>query len=135
MVDHDLGDLLPPAIGRLKDLLREARVAAESWSDSERVAKIKLIEATFSSAVQATNVEQWQVNPAIHFNEWANLQRADFEPVVAAFRTLAAGFSCANCGGGIHVSPPKGSKKVLLCRCGTISFGFSKKPAMKAGAA
>ena len=31
-------------------------------------------------------MERWQVNPAIHHNEWANFQKGDFTPVVPAYR-------------------------------------------------
>jgi hypothetical protein len=45
----------------------------------------------------ATNVEQWAVNRAVHYNEWANFGRKDFEPVVAAFKELLDCFRCAGC--------------------------------------
>ena len=39
------------------------------------------------------NVEQWAANKAVHYNEWANFGKRDFEPVVSAFRELHDCFS------------------------------------------
>ena len=35
------------------------------------------------------------VNKAIHYNEWANLSKNDFMPVVSAFKDLLQQFRCA----------------------------------------
>jgi hypothetical protein len=71
---YQLGDMLQPAIGKLNALLREGKAR-------KRVA--------------ATNADKWQINPAVHYNEWATLTRQDFAPVVKAYQ-LVKSFSCPN---------------------------------------
>ena len=41
--------------------------------------------------------KQWAVNKAVHYNEWANFGKKDFEPVVTAFRELMDCFRCKDC--------------------------------------
>ena len=43
------------------------------------------------------------MNPAIHYTNWENLSKTDFQPVVDAFRDLYGVFTCAKCGGLLHV--------------------------------
>lgn len=42
--------------------------------------------------------KQWQINKAVHYNAWADLQKGDFLLVVTAFRALTTHFSCPTCG-------------------------------------
>ncbi len=51
------------------------------------------------------DVEQWAVNKAVHYNEWANFGKTDFEPVVAAFRELLDCFPCSDCDSWLYVTP------------------------------
>ena len=75
---YQLGDLLPPAIARLRKLHRTAIQAAKSWDQSEQVEQIAKREAEFAARATASNVEQWQINAAVHYNSWASLGREDF---------------------------------------------------------
>ena len=131
---HDLGDLLFPAIGHLRKLLNEALVAAESWKDEGRIATLKTRIEAFSKAAEEAMIDQWQVNPAIHYNEWANFHANDFMPLVAAFKRLTEQFTCATCGDLLAVTPSRGDKDYLQCECGGASFSFKKKPKEKASA-
>jgi hypothetical protein len=75
---------------RENELYGRVAAAAQSWknqADKDAVAKRK---AALSTAVAASNVEQWAVNKTVHYNEWANFGR---KAVVAAFKTLLACFS------------------------------------------
>lgn len=126
---HDLSDLLDPAINEMKSLLKTARLAAESWTDDERVAAIKTLEAQFSTAVADAKVEQWQINPSVHYNEWASLHKDEFLAVVSSFETMCTLFKCDSCKNLLEVSPAKGSKEFLRCLCGARNFSFMKKPA------
>jgi len=40
--------------------------------------------------------ESLAINPAVHFNEWANFSKTDFIPVLAAWKQFLALFSCEN---------------------------------------
>lgn len=125
---HDLGDLLDPAFGQMKSLLKDARLAADTWSDTERLASITAMETQFVEAAAAAKAEQWQINPAVHYNEWANLQRDEMLAVIDAFQRLFALFNCDQCGGLIEVSPGRGTREFLQCTCGNVKLSFMHKP-------
>lgn len=126
---HDLGDLLDPATNQLKSLYKEARVAAESWQDAARLEAVQEREKSLAAALGAAKVEQWQINPSVHYNEWANLQKGEFLAVVDAFETLFGLFKCDACGAPIEVSPYRGSREYLQCMCGKTKLSFMKKKA------
>lgn len=125
---HDLGDLLDPAIGQMKSLYKDARLSAESWQDADRVMTIQEREKAFDEAVTAAKVEQWQINPSVHYNEWANLQMNEFLAVADAFEALCALFKCDACGVLIEVSPGRGGREYIQCLCGKVKFSFMKRP-------
>ena len=74
----------------------------------------------------ATNVEQWAVNKAVHYNAWANFGRKDFEPVVSAFKELLECFRCENCDSWIYVTP-RVSPESVRCACSGTNFNLKAK--------
>ena len=125
--NYELGELLPPVVKRLKDLYGKAAESAQSWgnkADKEAVAKRK---TSLSSCSDASNVEQWAVNKAVHYNEWANFGKKDFQPVVATFRQLLACFRCKDCESWLHVTP-RMNPESLRCLCNAVSLNLKAKP-------
>jgi hypothetical protein len=125
--NYELGELLPSVLKRMKELSGKAAEAAQSWGNkaaAEAVAKRKTAQ---SSASDATNVEQWAVNKAVHYNEWANFGRKDFEPVVAAFRDLLGCFRCDPCDSWVYVTP-RVNPEAVRCDCNAISLNLKPKP-------
>lgn len=122
-----LGDLLPNAIGGMKKYFGAGKNAALSWKQQDKVDLISEMERAFGVAVVASNAEQWQVNAAVHYNEWANLNANDFRQVVLSFRDLVAAFSCPKCNSNIYSTPPHGSADGIRCACGDISINLVKK--------
>lgn len=125
-----LGDLMPSAIGRLRELLKDGRVAAQSWGQTAQAEAITRREERFTAAVVKSGADQWQVNPAIHYNEWVNLSKEDFAPVVEAFRAVAGEFFCAQaaCQGMFYVVPERGQRDTLRCACSDTNINLKKKP-------
>jgi hypothetical protein len=115
--NYDLGDLLPPVLTRMKYLLGKAADAAQSWGNNELRDSIVARRAALSNAAGTQNVEQWAVNRALHYNEWANFSRRDFEPVVAAFKELLRCFVCSTCESWFHIMPSRGAPETLRCSC------------------
>ena len=122
-----LSDLLPSAIGSLRKLLKAGKVAAQSWGQNDEFQAINDLESGFSTAAAKSNAEQWQINTAVHYNQWASLQKGDFEPVVGAFRELTDKFRCDSCGGLLYVVPERGTPESLRCGCTTISVNLVSK--------
>ena len=94
---HDMGELLDSVIGRQGELLKRAKKASKSWDDAEEEARVEELEKSRSEILAACGGEQWIINKAIHYNEWANLSKEDFKPVVDAFKQLLDQFRCTKC--------------------------------------
>jgi len=125
---YELGDLFSAVVGRQRDLLGIAAAAASSWNDTESMTTVNAMKEQRRTALAAYGDEQWVVNKAIHFNEWAELSKADFAPVVQAVKALLEQFQCRNprCGSWLYPSP-KHEPESLRCRCGTINLNLKKK--------
>lgn len=125
---YELGDLLPAAIGAMNDLYKKAKATAQSWADNVRFEEINACHAAFTAAVTQSQSEQWEINPAVHYNEWANLQRQDFEPVVAALKQLEREFECPTCGDLIYVVQSGKTKEAARCGCAKVNLNLKPKP-------
>lgn len=122
-----LGDLLPNATGQFRKLLREAKKAAQSWSQKAIFESIDADEAKFAEVVARSKVEEWQINPSIHYNEWANFQKEDFKPVISSQYALIACLRCEDCGGFFFVLPERGTPQSLRCDCGKFNLNLTSK--------
>lgn len=125
--NYELGDLLPNVLAALSACYGIAAEAAQSWGDTALRDAIVARRTALSGAAGAQAVEQWAVNKAVHYNEWANFGRKDFEPVVAAFKDLLECFRCPKCESWLHVAP-RGHPETLRCACNTISYNLKRKP-------
>ena len=127
---YDLGDVLPPAVKRYKELLQTGKVTSESWGRTEEATKLENREKEVAKCFTASNIDQWQINPAIHYNEWANLTAKDFKPVANAFHDLVKKFFCKKdeCGSLFYLTAttPK-ELDTLRCSCGDTSISLRKK--------
>lgn len=125
--DYQLGDVLPNAVKALGDLIKRGKAAASSWKQQDVVAAVSALEVPFISAKTVCGYDQWQMNAAIHFNAWADLQKQDFVPVVSGFQNLLTCFECSACGEALYVSPERGPKQALRCGCGKINMNLVAK--------
>jgi hypothetical protein len=123
----ELGELLPSVLSRMKSLLGKAADAAQSWKDdaAKDVAAKRKEQLAGSNA--ATSVEQWAVNKAVHYNEWANFGKKDFQPVVDAFRELLERFRCDKCDTWLYITP-RSNPDSLRCACNHVNMNLKPKP-------
>jgi predicted ATP-binding protein involved in virulence len=126
--NYELGELLPSVLTRMKSLYGKAAEAAQSWGNIGAKEAASSRKALLSSSNAAINVEQWAVNKAVHYNEWANFGRNDFEPVVAAFKELLDCFRCVDCQSWLYLSPARVSPESLRCPCSAINMNLKAKP-------
>jgi DNA-binding transcriptional regulator YiaG len=122
-----LNDLLPNAASAFQSALKKAKMAAASWGKKDDEASIQLMEDDFVEARKAAFGDQWQVNPAVHYNEWATFDVKDFKPVAAAFRELVHQMSCPKCEQILGISPERGPKDALRCDCATVNLNLKAK--------
>lgn len=125
---YDMGELLSAVISRQGELLKQAAKTAKSWGDDEQLKKVEELQKARTAILTAKGGEEWVVNKAIHYNEWANLSRNDFTPVVSAFKDLLQQFRCAKpkCDSWLSVTP-RHEPVDLRCSCGTLRFNLKEK--------
>ena len=124
---YQLGELLPAAIKHMRKLHNRAKEAANSWNQKDVIEQLAARESKFAMLADNSKAEEWQVNTAVHFNDWDNLGRADFEPVVKAFRDLLGGFTCSDCGEYLRVLPDRETPELARCECGKTNLNLQKK--------
>ena len=124
----DLGEFLDAVKARYGKLLKDAARAANSWNNEDASDEVKAAQKEFRDAMLVQESESWAVNPAVHYNEWENFSRQDFEPVVGACRDFLAIFTCENCESWLHLSGQAGSPpESLRCGCGRQQFSLVDK--------
>jgi hypothetical protein len=125
---YDMGELLGAVIGRQGELLKFASKAAVSWDDAEQITRVETLQKRRSEILAASSSEQWVINKAIHYNEWADLSRDDFKPVVTAFRDLLKQFRCekAKCDSWLSLTP-KNDPVDLRCSCGSFRLNLKER--------
>ncbi len=131
---YTLGDTLPPAFSKMKKLLREAKVTAQSWDQINKTTQILALEEAFKNELQKTEVDKWQINAAVHYNAWATLHKNEFQIVVTNYKNILNLFRCETCSSLLYISPPDGPRDSLKCSCGEISFTLKQKPKVNAQA-
>lgn len=124
---YELGELLPSVLARMRELCGKAADAAQSWGNVPAKDAALAKKTALSTSNGAMSVEQWAVNRAVHYNEWANFARKDFEPVTTAFRELLECFRCADCQSWLYVSP-RGFPEAVRCPCNGTTLNLKMKP-------
>ena len=124
---YELGDLLPAVLKRTKDLYGKAADAAQSWGNSTAKEAAVNRKDALSTSNGAMNIEQWAVNKAVHYNEWANFGKKDFEPVVIAFKDLLDCFRCVACDAWLYINP-RTSPEALRCPCNAVNLNLKLRP-------
>ena len=124
---YDLGDLWPAVIQAWKARLQEAKDSAISWGTS--TVDIEAMQADAKKKIAETQSEQWMINKAVHYNEWATLQPQEFAKVATAFQAFMKSMQCKNapCSEFLCVTPPKGEREALRCGCGQNNFNLKAK--------
>jgi recombinational DNA repair ATPase RecF len=124
--NYELGELLSSVLKRIKELYGKAADAAQSWGNAEAREAATRRKTVLSKSNGAANVEQWAVNKAVHYNEWTNFGKKDFEPVVAAFKELLGCFRCEACDSWLYITP-RTSPESLRCACNAINLNLKNK--------
>lgn len=123
----DLGDFLYPAMGQYSELLKKAKIAADSWSNEEDVERLKELESIKKSIYSRLHAEQWAVNANVHYNNWANFSINDFKPVVEAFQDLHSLFKCNKCDGLLRPISIGMEEVSVRCNCGVVNWNLTKR--------
>jgi RecF/RecN/SMC N terminal domain len=126
---YDLGDLLPAVIGRQSELIKLAAKSAQDWKNDDAKAKVEALKAARAEAMARYGGENWVVNKAVHYTDWADFSKSEFKSVVEAFKALLLQFRCtkAGCESWLYVTPRKGDPEALRCRCASTNLNLRVK--------
>lgn len=125
---YELGELMQAAMGRYKELLGKAKKSAQSWGHRGRMESLKELASVASSVFNRTNVEQWAVNPNVHYNQRVDFTSKDFAPVRDAFHDLFDLFRCRNCGAVARLLSAGSEEVAVKCSCGSFDWNLTMKP-------
>lgn len=126
---YELGALFSAAKSRHGELLKKAADSANKWNNESAKQQVESLKAARQNAMLAQDGENWAINALVHNNDWATMSKADFSPVVKAFKDFIDLFTCGNpvCAGWIYVSGPPGREDALRCKCGTLNLNLQTK--------
>jgi hypothetical protein len=127
--NYELGAFVDAVKGRYGDLLKKAAASANTWNIEAAKQQVEHLKTARQNAVLAQDGEYWAVNALVHNNDWATMGKADFAPVVKAWKDFLDMFTCSNpsCGGWIYVSGSPGREDALRCTCGTLNLNLRTK--------
>jgi recombinational DNA repair ATPase RecF len=126
--EYELGNFMYSARDKYKKLLDRIKRSARSWGDEENIPKkIDEMHSIRSQRYEASQIEQWAINTAVHYNEWENFTETEFQNVVDAFNNLCELFVCSKCGKFIRVVDVRNKPDSLRCDCGTVNFNLVMK--------
>lgn len=127
--NYMLADLLPPVLKQWRKYLEDGEAAAINWGQDDVAIELKAARESAKVSIAKSESEKWAVNPAVHYNEWANFEAHEFAAVVAAFRDLLEKLRCDNdaCKSYFRVSPYKGPRDAMRCDCGKVNVNLKKK--------
>ena len=120
---------MPAVIGRQGELLKLAAKSADGWKDENAKATVEAMKTARSQILKKCGGEQWVINTAIHYNEWASFTNAEFRTVVEPFKALLLQFRCSKvgCESWLYVTPRKGDPEGLRCRCMALNLNLRPK--------
>ena len=123
---YDLGDLLPRVLKEWKKKLEDGEKSATHWDRKEEKEALAAKRAEAKKLIAKTNAEQWIINPSVHYSEWANFERHEFQEVVDAFKELLENLRCENesCKSYLYVSIHKGKAEEMRCNCGATNINL-----------
>lgn len=123
----DLGEYASSSKRQYSTLLKKAINSANSWNNDDLQSSLMELDSVKKQIYKKSEIEQWVINPTVHFTKWANLTPEDFRPVVDAFQDLWGLFSCPQCGNLLSVSFSSGSPVSVKCKCGTYNWNLERK--------
>jgi recombinational DNA repair ATPase RecF len=124
---YEMGDMQSACSGRLKDLLKAAKSAAQSWRQTQAGELCAARDEERTKALQDAQIEQWAINPNVHYNSWMNMTGDEFQPVVVAFERFCKLFQCPKCHSFLTVIYEGAAEKSLTCSAGCQPLNLEKK--------
>jgi recombinational DNA repair ATPase RecF len=120
----ELGDFLFAGMHQYRSLLKSTIKAAKTWGDQNDIEKLEELGSTVDQIYKRCGAEQWAINANVHYNNWANFSKNDFQPVMEAFEDLCKLFVCSTCAGMLHVTTKGLDPENVRCNCGSVNWNL-----------
>ena len=126
---YDLSELLSLVLTEWKKKLLVGETSAVSWNRHEQQKALVAKRAQAKQLITNARVDDWAINKSVHFTEWANLQKHEFQDVANAFMELMEHLRCENqdCQSYLYCLPRKGKVEVMRCNCGSTNINLKSK--------
>lgn len=125
-----LGDFQGGVISRYKSLARDAKNAADSWGQKERVEYFEEVDDRMTDIADRVSMDGAALNPNVHWNEaeseFAHCTPAELEPAVEAYRDLYEALWCDDCESCISVAQEGHTDVNVRCNCASISWNLRR---------
>lgn len=121
---YGAGDFTMGASSRLKEVVKAAKNAAASWGHD--VSAIDTYDKRRVTTSTGLTGESWAVNPNIHYNDWAHMEKPDFRPVLEAHKALFALYICDICETPYRVVYEGVKETAFRCKCGHVNWTLQK---------
>jgi hypothetical protein len=109
------------------DLLRLGAKSALAWGNTDAEQTVQELKAERGRILPEQQTENWAINKLVHYNDWANMSRGDFQPVVDISTEFLAQFRCQSCSGTVYVAGRTGAEDSLRCSCGSYNLNLRSK--------
>ena len=123
-----LGDFQSGVISRYKSLARDAKTAANSWGQEERVEHFQELDDQMTDIAERVSADGAALNPNVHWNEteseFAHCMPAELEPAVEAYQDLYEALWCGDCESCISVAQEGQTDVSVRCNCPSISWNL-----------
>ena len=125
---YEMGEMYIACNEKLKELVKKAKQAAESWEQAEVVTALNAFDERRSEARNGAQITDWAINANVHFNTWMNMTPEEFRPVLDAFKELCSLFKCETCGSTRKVILDGATPKTVTCAGGCKPWNLQRKP-------
>ncbi len=124
---YEMGAMYIACNEKLKELVKKAKQAAESWEQAEVVTALNEFDTRRSEARNGAQIADWAINANVHFNTWMNMTPEEFRPVLEAFKELCSLFKCETCGSTLRVILDGATPKTETCAGGCEPWNLEKR--------
>ena len=124
---YTFGELFQCVPKKLKELYKEALTAAESWENEKQIEIVNARIENLDQIVTNCDKEQWPINKAIHYNDWANFTESELKYVISAFKELLDCFKCESCDSWLQYTSNSKRQSSLRCDCNKINLNLKTK--------
>lgn len=122
---YSIGELMPAAYKAFVELLDEGIKSAKKWNNNEMEKFAADFKTNFQLKFKDSRVEDWSINPTVHYNEWDNFHKDDLLVVAQSHKELIQQFYCPDCGHLIDIGyDDKRRKKEISCKCSKIRINL-----------